>query len=548
MRGFLLLLLVIACAAQVAPISRGPESAPPAQTKPEDQGSVKGQVVNSATGEPVRKATVMMYRNSGAGEPYEAETDAGGNFSIGGVDPATYHVTANRNGFVMSSPGRAPRGGAPAVTVAARQAVEGITLKLLPQAVITGKVTDGDGEPVQSAQITVMRYGYMNGRRQLLPTGGSMTNDLGEYRIFGLAPEKVYIMASRANAFQMPVRGRRGPEESYPAIYYPSAFDPGGAAPIDLQPGAEVRGIDLRLQKSKAVRVTGHITGLTLGVGRFAMVNLVPHGESVFGMMGRNGGAVRTTDGAFEIRGVPPGSYTLRAEGRDESRPWTGRMQLEVGQGNIEDLTVAMAPSLELAGTIRYEGDPDVKGRAINLRLQPKDESMFGGGGAQVKPDNSFTVSNLLPDAYTVTVFSLPDNCYLKSVRFGTEDVTESGIDVTQGAAGKLELVVSNAGGQVSGTVTGGADQKPVSGATVVLVPEGTRRKIQSYFKQATTDQTGSYRLTGIAPGEYKLFAWETVEGGAYYDPEFLARYETKAEGIKIKEKATETKDLKVLE
>jgi hypothetical protein len=32
--------------------------------------------------------------------------------------------------------------------------------------------------------------------------------------------------------------------------------------------------------------------------------------------------------------------------------------------------------------------------------------------------------------------------------------------------------------------------------------------------------------LHGILPGEYTLFAWESVDGEQYYDPEFLKGYE----------------------
>jgi hypothetical protein len=66
-------------------------------------------------------------------------------------------------------------------------------------------------------------------------------------------------------------------------------------------------------------------------------------------------------------------------------------------------------------------------------------------------------------------------------------------------------------------------------------------------FKTTVTDTTGHFSITGVAPGEYKLFAWEQIEEGAYQDPEFLKPYENQGQAVAIREGSRETAQLKVI-
>ena len=50
------------------------------------------------------------------------------------------------------------------------------------------------------------------------------------------------------------------------------------------------------------------------------------------------------------------------------------------------------------------------------------------------------------------------------------------------------------------------------------------------------TDSSGQFRFRGITPGEYTLFAWDSVETGAWQDPEFLGTYETQGTPVHIAE------------
>jgi hypothetical protein len=92
----------------------------------------------------------------------------------------------------------------------------------------------------------------------------------------------------------------------------------------------------------------------------------------------------------------------------------------------------------------------------------------------------------------------------------------------------------------VEGTVLS-ADEKAVAGATILLVPESRLRSRTDLFHQGESDQYGRFSFTGIAPGEYKVFAWDDVEPGIWWDPEFLKKYESQGETVKVDAKGKVT-------
>jgi uncharacterized surface anchored protein len=129
----------------------------------------------------------------------------------------------------------------------------------------------------------------------------------------------------------------------------------------------------------------------------------------------------------------------------------------------------------------------------------------------------------------------------------GDTDVTETDLDFTQGVpAAQFVILLSAAGGQVEGVVQDD-NQKPVVGAEVVLVPEPSKRSVFRLFRTSTSDENGHYSINGIAPGEYKLFAWADIEDGAYQDPDVLKLHESRGEAVTVKENSSETEALIVI-
>jgi len=164
---------------------------------------VEGRVVSAASGEPLKKAFVTLVRTaSSAGHPRppSTTTDENGHFLLNDVVPGNYSLAADRNGYVRleyASGGvnLSYFGTGTILSLVPGQHVKDVLFRLVPAAVITGRVVDEDNEPLLGATVQALRYGYVRGQRQLVPAGEEQTNDLGEYRIHSMAPGRYYVSA-----------------------------------------------------------------------------------------------------------------------------------------------------------------------------------------------------------------------------------------------------------------------------------------------------------------------------------------------------------------
>jgi protocatechuate 3,4-dioxygenase beta subunit len=542
----------------VAAASVWAQQQPAATVRAEDRSSVEGSVTNAVTGEPLRKAIVTLRKipdsgssnRSGPGlpvsAPYSATTDADGKYTIDNLDPGKYRLSTDRIGFVAQQYGARSGGANQAgtmLTLATAQKMKGADFRMIPQAVIVGRVLDEDGDPVQNVNVNCMRQTYVRGRKQWVPLNGHLSNDLGEYRIHSLAPGR-YLLSATYRSPMISEQPANAGNESYAPTYYPAASAPESAAPIEVTAGAQLRGMDVRLQKTRTVRVRGHVAGLPKKPARSAAVRLLQRSESFFNFTPQT---VRVLDpsGDFAISGVAPGSYWLVAEAAEDNEVTMARIPLEVGSTNIDDLTLTLARPGELTGVVKFSGCEE---KPSGLRGQLEVTTVgVGFPGFDIKDDFTFTVKNVWPAAYRVRLYGIPTKCYLKGVRFGDTELVDSAIDLSQGvAAGQLTITISGGAAQVEGSVETDK-QQPVTSAWVVLIPEGSRRDQPDAYVIASTDQNGRYTAKGIVPGDYRAYAFDQLEAGAYQDREFMKAWEGRGEKVTLQENGHETLQLKAI-
>ena len=543
--------------APLAPASlttTNPSDVAPPTVRPEDKCQLEGTVVNAVTGEPLKKAHLTL-RPLGApnGVPYGAMTDNGGHFLIDDVDPGRYNFSASRNGFVNQN--YSPQGSTNRSTLLALgngQKLKEIVFKLTPQGVISGRILDEDGEPLSNVAVQGMVYGYQRGRRQLMGQSGTSTNDLGEFRLFGLRPGKYVISATYQSREMFIAEPERtvgtAPEEGYGTTYYPNSTNPDNASALEITPGAQISGINMTLVRVRTVRIKGHVNvGTVSQTRRNINVMLTPRDNIGFGMPRAMARGI-DAQGNFQLRGVTPGSYILRANYMEENKQYSARLPLEVGTSNIEGLELELQPPAEVEGHIVVEENGDLNGARLNVSLLPKMMiPMMGVNGGLVKDDQTFKLMNVSPDPYDLNVFGLPESFYLKSIRLGQQDVTETGVDFTQGvSAEQITVVINPNGGQIDGAVQNAKGDAAV-GATVTLIPSAEHRSISWMYKTANTDQNGHFTIKGVRPGECKIYAWEDIEQGAQQDPDFVKPHESAGEAVSVKESSHETVQLKVV-
>jgi hypothetical protein len=87
---------------------------------------------------------------------------------------------------------------------------------------------------------------------------------------------------------------------------------------------------------------------------------------------------------------------------------------------------------------------------------------------------------------------------------------------------------------------------EPVPAAQVVLVPNRARGRVD-LFKTAITDAAGRFAIAGVAPGDYKVFSWQSVEPFSWFDPEIVESSETRASPVHVAESSTETVTVKII-
>jgi hypothetical protein len=504
-----------------------------AQTTPEP-ASVEGTVLNAATGEGLRKANVKLVPLQN-GTSLSSTSEASGRFLLTGVAPGQYLLIVDRNGFVAQPYGsKATNQPAATLRLAPGQNLTDVTIRLVPQGVIMGRVIDEDGDPIPHVSVRALRSLYTRGRKQLQARQSAETNDLGEYRLYGLVPGKYYLNAEYTG-FEVTVASPKARPKSYATVYYPNSPAADSAAPVEVAAGAQVRGVDLTLVKIDVFHLRGHVGGPARNV-----------------MLQDSAGRVRPIvgggpkpNGNFDIPNVPPGSYLVSAESNDGTVREFGRLRVEVGSSDVDGLELTLAPLLEMRGRLVIENNRDTRNAHMAVSLTPNDPfglapptTVFSNGSTEWK--------NLLPGRYLVGVSGLPDNFYVKSVHHGDADITEAGLDLSQGSAASLTVLASPNGGEIDGSLQD-AQQQPSAGSTVVLVPETSKRALLSLYRIATTDTTGKFALKGIAPGNYKLFAWELIAPNAWYDADILKLFDSRGEDVSIQEGDRQNKSLKVI-
>ena len=422
------------------------------QTRPEDRASITGFVIKMGTSEPLGKAVVVLTGGTGRNASLTATTTSGGQFVFQNLDPGTYRLSATRNGYVRSEYGaRSPnRPGLP-ITLTPGQKMTQLVIPLMTAGTITGRVYDRDGEPLANVTVQALKYSYQDGQRVLNPAQLARTNDLGEYRLFWLNPGQYFVSATYSEgargllaaagggrgAFGVGPRGGRRPfhcrrrlavpgaesEEGYIPVYYPGTTDAQSAAPVALQAGAIFSGVDLTVAAVRTLRIQGRVLSAANGQPvRNANVMLVPRQRPGFGggMIGNFRNRNIDEQGIFEIRGVVPGSYDLVANLNDRNNRMSARVPVDVGNSDVQNVTLVLSPPLSLPGRLVIEGaqsSPNNQdAQRMRVTLRPN------GGGQTTSPvqaDGTFTLQVMGQDEYRLAVTGMPRNAYVKAARLG---------------------------------------------------------------------------------------------------------------------------------
>jgi hypothetical protein len=259
-------------------------------------------------------------------------------------------------------------------------------------------------------------------------------------------------------------------------------------------------------------------------------------------------------NGAFEIRNAEPGAYVIAGLRLGGARALFERRDVDVSAADVEGINLAPVQGIALAGTVRMEGSTPESWPTVTLAVPqhvanpdvPSVLDAYAGAGP-AKPDSSgaFAFSPAVaPTQYEVRLDALPPGTYVKSIRCGDRDALHGPLDLTAGAAGSLEIVLSPKVAAITGKVKNIKDE-PVAGAFVTVWPR--KPEFAAGVHSAGTDQNGAFRIADLGPGDYYVAAWEEIDPGLAVSPEFLERFQDQAAAVTLVEGGRASADVKMI-
>jgi Carboxypeptidase regulatory-like domain len=499
-------LLFFVSATAIAQLSSGPAGPTSA---PNAKYSVSGTVVDSVTGEPVRRALVTV------GE-FAVLTDSGGAFQLDGLPPGEFGVTARKPGF-FSEQDLTPSPLPPLIIKTGPNSAP-VSLKLVPAGGILGRVVNGEGQGLEDLPVRVYQFRLMDGRKRWDQSRTTMTDEQGAFRIGSLQPGTYYLSAGPGYHRGWVRAPESTPARGYSELFYQAGHDLASANPLAVAPGQKVQA-DLLLKLENFYEVSGVVTGYepSMGIG----LSLTTETGSPLPLPIR----IDRRAGEFHAR-VPRGTYKLRAMAQDSS----ATMHLTV-HSDITGLQLALQPAriipvITQAPPLRRENGRNMpqpwEMPAANVQLIPQSPSLQPSEyfirplGDQAH--RLFGFQGVEPGTYFVQVTAVRAG-YVQSVRCGDVDLLQEDLHVTSAPPEPIEVVIGDGPARLTGTVAGMQTKTP---AGVLAVPDhGSIHRLQITY----TAPDGTFQIPNLAPGEYSVLALDRLDSLEYRNAEVLGPY-----------------------
>ncbi|HEU4937247.1 MAG TPA: carboxypeptidase regulatory-like domain-containing protein [Vicinamibacterales bacterium] len=566
------------------------------RAEPTGTARIRGRVVSADRGVPVRRASVSLMsagpapamrgappelapggpptgRSNQPMTPRRATTDSDGQFEFAGLPAGSYRIIAapaqySSQYLSMSYGANRPMGmywaeQGQSIELKDGESFDKVVISLPRGGIITGRVTDENAEPLARVQVYTMAFPPGMSRAQRTG-GGTSTDDLGQFRLWGLnAGEFIVVADARSNSFVGPNAPPETEEDrtGYVTTYYPGTLDEGMAQRVRVKIGEEVQGIDIRVGQARLYHVSGFVVdskGRPLAgangqlMRRGATVGVMP----LFGMS--------DAKGQFQMRNVPPGEYRLVFRQQQQNMvpfsPDTPREPVEmasvpisVAGADVDNIMVTTSLGTTITGQVVFEGVPPT-GHVTNMRVfaSPSNpEDAPGVGSAEpgtVTADYRFTLKGLMGEYVLRTGIQ---NHYLKSVTANGEDVTDVGREFK--ASDRVTITMTSTVGTIEGNVTDTRDvQLPEAGVILFSEDKASWRINSIWTKRTGFDQKGHFRITGLMPGRYYVAALPRqrldISRGGGVDVAFFEQLAKEATLVVVGADEQRTVDLRMLD
>lgn len=428
-----------------------------AQDRSAAAGIFAGRVVSAESGAPVPDAELTF---SHQGTAASVRSGADGRWELAAPQPGRYELAAVvARGYLPFAPewGHSPI----ALTAAAGQRIEDVTLFLTPILELEGRVEGPDGKGVEGAEVRLL--GSATGERALVPLQDRWIS--GPEGAFRAQADEGSLLEARKDGF--------GP----------------GRAEVDFAARA-ARRVTVRLSPAGTVPpATLAISGRVLDPAGVAAYGAVVEADPVGRGGVRPGGqAVVDAQGRFSVPGLDPGRYTVRAM-------WPGyraAVARWVAAGTA-DLTLQLEEGAALRGRVRAAatGEP-VTAFTVEVVAMRGLRQRQEAAGAFIDARGEFTMAGLSPGDHEVRV---------AAYGFAPSEPVAARIGRPGEPAAVVEISLER-GGRVFGTVVDERTKKPLASAQVSA--EGRMSDAASalpVLASARTDPEGRFELRGLGRG-----------------------------------------------
>ncbi|HTC90661.1 MAG TPA: carboxypeptidase regulatory-like domain-containing protein [Bryobacteraceae bacterium] len=429
-------------------------------------------------------------------------------------------------------------------TLAKDQQIKDIVLKLIPQAVVTGRVLDAEGKPMEGARVSLLKASSAGGVARWAEVAFAQTLDNGEYRIPRVGPGRYLVKCTVPSGEFVRMPPESEVETGYAATYHSNVTDPSLARQIEVLDAREIRGVDVQLNLARLFHVRGNLELPNDGwhniTGQFMLLDRANPSQVV--------ATVKTTSPnlQFDLAHIPPGSYLAYAK-LDETPVYQAQQVVDVTAGDVDGLVLRVRRSDPIPGVLqRKPDDRQVDLRKIAVRFPANWIGTDPGAGyTPVQIGSDLTFRGYLSDlfgfsSFRVQVSDLPDGCYLFSISYGGVQVPESGVEYMPDAT--LVITIGVDGGRVDGTVAGD-DDRPLGRAVVGLFPADGKGKPASL----QADAKGAFHFNAVPPGDHNLIAWGDVSRDDLENPHFVNRFANNATAISVTANGSATAALKIV-
>jgi hypothetical protein len=432
-------------------------------------------------------------------------TNNKGVFQFRRLQPGTYTVSVTYTGLVSLEDTR--------VTVDAGQTLKDVVLPMMNAPVLAGKVFDPQVKPLAAALVRAYQRRYTPYGTELKIVRRGMTNDLGEFRLFGLNFGQYFVSAGygdrdRSNAVgkvQLSANVSKA-DDGYATAFYDAAEDLSQARPLHLAPGSDPGTLSIYLRDPAPFKIRGQVLPVVPGT----RVIFVPKGSD---LTNADDFIQLNARGAFEIRGVSPGSYLLLATA-DNGMLSSEVVPVNVARDDVDGVRLALAKTVSISGTVSVENSPAVDVSKLHVKLRRSTVEFDQTIDARVNRDGAFTLDHvsLFPE-YDIAVEQLPEGTYVKSVNPRALGLLQGRGRVV--ADQKLQIALDTGTCALDVHVTKRGDA--AAGARVVLLPEPAMRRRPDRYMTGRTDESGNLHLPAVPPGTYTVYAFAQIEADGQY-------------------------------